>query len=344
MLRVAAAIAAAVWAGVFVADAVAAVTPGWECIPTAAGQAVVSGGTGAAPSCAAGRTAVLAPTYVSSGVGGKPTVVFAALNVQVVSGSGSTSGAVNGVGNVVIGYAENSNGYLRPGSHDLVVGANNGWKGYGEIVGGNKDQASGNYAAVVGQSNVASGPASFAGGQANTASGAGASASGGMHNVAKGAQASVVGGEFNLASDPFAGIVAGCDGVAGTGNRLVASCSAAGIEGILGGFQPTASGLESTVSSGEGDTASGRAASVSGGIFSFASGEAAVVVGGNESEATGNFASVLGGFQNTASTFDATVSGGFSNTASAEGASVLGGRFNKATSKCQAIPAAPGSC
>ena len=45
-----------------------AVTPGWECVPTTAGQAVVSGGTGSKPSCSGG-TAVLAPTYVSSGVG-----------------------------------------------------------------------------------------------------------------------------------------------------------------------------------------------------------------------------------------------------------------------------------
>lgn len=48
-----------------VADA-QAVVPGWECIPAAAGQAVVSGGTGNAPSCGAGTTPVLAPTYVSA--------------------------------------------------------------------------------------------------------------------------------------------------------------------------------------------------------------------------------------------------------------------------------------
>src|SRR5437764_12535738 len=85
---------------VFAAGALAAVTPGWECVPTTAGQAVVSGGTGSAPSCGAGTTAVLAPTYLGSGVGGKPTVQFVAVNVQIVSGSGSTSGTVNGEGNV----------------------------------------------------------------------------------------------------------------------------------------------------------------------------------------------------------------------------------------------------
>ena len=55
------------WASV----ASAAVTPGWECVPAAAGGAVVSGGTGSTPSCAGDSTAVLAPTYVSSGVGGQ---------------------------------------------------------------------------------------------------------------------------------------------------------------------------------------------------------------------------------------------------------------------------------
>ena len=62
----------------------------WECIPTPAGQAGVSGGTGAAPSCGAGTTAVLAPTFVVSGVGGLPPDAFSGVNVQVVSGSGTT--------------------------------------------------------------------------------------------------------------------------------------------------------------------------------------------------------------------------------------------------------------
>src|SRR5436305_713667 len=78
------------------ASATASNVPGWECIPTTAGQAVLSGGTGASPTCAAGTTAVLAPSFVSAGVGGKPTVVFSGVNVQILSGSGATNGAVNG--------------------------------------------------------------------------------------------------------------------------------------------------------------------------------------------------------------------------------------------------------
>ena len=67
---------------------------------------MLSGGTGASPVCSAGTTAVLAPTYVPTDVGGKPTVVFSTVNVQIVSGSGSTGGAVNGEGNLIVGYAE----------------------------------------------------------------------------------------------------------------------------------------------------------------------------------------------------------------------------------------------
>src|SRR3989440_10041055 len=88
--------AVSVWLGVVAGNAWGAVTPGWECIPTAAGQAVVSGGTGSAPSCGAGTTSVLAPTYVSSGVGGKPAAQFASVNGQIVSGSGSTDRVLNG--------------------------------------------------------------------------------------------------------------------------------------------------------------------------------------------------------------------------------------------------------
>jgi len=115
---------------------------GWECVPAAAGQSVLSGGTGSVPSCPQADTAVLAPSYVSSGVGGKPTVTFSGVNVQVVSGSGSTSAAVNGEGNLVVGYAENSYNHQQSGSNDLVVGSANGWSGYGEIVGGTATRCS----------------------------------------------------------------------------------------------------------------------------------------------------------------------------------------------------------
>src|SRR5205085_1645277 len=178
----------------------AAVTPGWECIPTTAGQPVVSGGKGAAPSCGAGTTAVLAPTYLSSGVGGKPTVQFAAVNVQIVSGSGATDGAVNGKGNLVIGYDENPAGRAQTGSHDLILGERNSWTGYAELVSGYNDTAKGSYAATLGASNSASGTyATVTGGLANAATGTATGVSGGFHNIASASFTSVSGGCSNLA-------------------------------------------------------------------------------------------------------------------------------------------------
>src|SRR5437764_3237478 len=168
--RSAAAIAAAfVYLGVVAGAAWGAVTPGWECVPTAAGQAVVSGGTGPAPSCGAGTTAVLAPTFIPSGVGGKPTVQFAAVNVQIVNGAGSTA-SVNGKGNLVVGYDENPGALSQSGSHDLILGRNQSFTGFAELVGGFQNTATGSYSAVLGAFNTASGTyATVTGGQNNAA-------------------------------------------------------------------------------------------------------------------------------------------------------------------------------
>src|SRR5690348_15688625 len=155
---------------VFAAVAPATVTPGWECVPTTAGRAVVSGGTGSAPSCGTGTTAVLAPTYVATGVGGKPTVEFAAVNVQIVSGAGTTDATPNGEGNLVLGYDENPTGRPQTGSHDLILGERDSWKGYGELVAGYDDAANGKYAAALGTGNTASGAyATVTGGSGNSA-------------------------------------------------------------------------------------------------------------------------------------------------------------------------------
>ena len=71
------------------------------------------------------------------------TIRFSGVNVQVVNGTGSTDGTVNGLGNLVIGYQE-----FRPddgvsindrrGSHNLVVGKENNYSNgswAGQVVG-----------------------------------------------------------------------------------------------------------------------------------------------------------------------------------------------------------------
>lgn len=110
----------------------ASAAPAWECVPTTAGQAVTSGGAGGTPSCSSG-VPVLAPSYVAAGVDGKATVQFSGVNVQIIDGSGSTS-TVNGTGNLVLGYDDTLG--TQTGSHDLILGENQSYTSYGEIVGG----------------------------------------------------------------------------------------------------------------------------------------------------------------------------------------------------------------
>ena len=184
-------------------------TPGWECVPTIATQPVTSGGTAAQPSCPGLNTPVLAPTFVSSGVGGKPTAVFANVNVQIVDGDGMTT-TTNGKGNLVLGYGENPG--TQTGSHDFILGEGQTYTGVGDIVGGENNGASGDW--------------EFVGGEGNTASGTGAS---------------VAGGQFNLAADPFSTVVGGCENVAGHGTPTSDACGASGDEAILGGHLNTAS-------------------------------------------------------------------------------------------------------
>ena len=356
MKRIALVFAIAAAAVAYNASAAMAVTPGWECIPTTAGQAVVSGGTGAVPSCAGGTTAVLAPTFVSSGVGGKPTVEFSAVNLQIVSGSGSTNGTPNGEGNLVVGYAENANNQSRTGSNNLVVGADNGWTSSGGIVGGTGNLVAAIGASVFGKFNIANAPSSFVGGGCGNVAGSGRPSNkkcpsggaqavlGGHANRATGAQSTISGGQFNESADLFASIAGGCENLAGPGSLLSGTCTA-GAEAVLGGFENQASGLESTVSGGALGTASGGTASVAGGQGNVASGGNAFIAGGDFNGASGSFDAILGGFENSTNGFDSTVSGGETNSATGNEASVLGGEGNSASTNCQAIPAAPiGSC
>jgi hypothetical protein len=313
------------------------------CVPSTAGQAVSSDGNGSA-ACSGAATKVALPAssadqqalisilphirFSTSGVGAKPTIQFSGVNVQVVSGSGTTNGTLNGEGNLVVGYAENISNRTRTGSNDLIVGLNNGWSSFGQIVGGRNNVASGLYATAVGDGNAARGIDSFVAGLGNAASGAESSVSGGTGNVAFGSQASVTGGHLNQARGASSSVVGGCENVAGPGSPSSGSCLP-DAEAVLGGLDNVASGLKSTISGGQANGATGTAATVA---------------GGSSSTASGSTSSILGGFENLATTPGASVSGGDLNTASAIAASVLGGQNNTASTNCQAIPATPGSC
>jgi hypothetical protein len=238
-------------------------------------------------------------------VGGKPTVEFSSVNVQVVSGSGSTSATPNGEGNVIVGYAENTKSFSQTGSNDLIVGSDNGWKSYGDIVGGFSDQANGEYATAVGYDDTASGAYSTAAGEVNKATGTGASAIGGAHNTASGHEAAVAGGEYNLASDQLSFIGGGCDSVAGTSTALTGTCPTTGAEAILGGSTNVASGLLSTIAGGQTDLASASNSVAAGGEYNVASDPFSMTSAGCD-----NVAGTATANTNTCGTGGEAVSGG----------------------------------
>lgn len=279
----------------------AGVTPGWECIPTAAGQPIVSGGTGAGPSCGSGSTAVLAPTYVPSGIGGKATVQFAKVNVQIVNGGGTTS-TDNGTGNLVLGYDESPG--TQTGSHNLVLGEKQTYSGYADIIGGFGNSDTSSYGAVFGQTNKASAGYALLGGASNSVSASAGTATGGFGNKVATADSAISGGCGNLVGPGTAPDENVCFDTAGHNGDFAS---------ITGGKRNTATGME---------------ASVSGGDTNLASGWTSVVAAGAENSATSTGTSVSGGDLNTARGLDASVAGGFSNLAAGSNSAVVAGEYN----------------
>ncbi len=232
-------------------------------------------------------------------------VVLTGFNLRIVDGSGDTGGAVTGLGNLIVGYNEDSVGSAndRTGSHNLIVGGEHAFSSYAGVVFGRGNTVSGKYASVsAGLGNVASGDySSVSGGggvffyygfySGNRASGSRASVSGGHSNTASGSRSSVSGGGNNTASSSTTS--------------------------VSGGFQNTASGSRSSVSGGFNNTATaggwvggGLYASVSGGRRNKASGDYASASGGKYNTASGKYASVSGGRNNFADENYSTVSGG----------------------------------
>jgi hypothetical protein len=152
------------------------------------------------------------------------TLLFSHMNLQVESGSGSTDGPVNGLGNVIIGYNEFPG--TQTGSHNLVIGHGQSFTSFGgtvaginnsisapwaSVLGGFDNQASGSFASVLtGLANTASGNgSSIGGGNAGTASGIDSFIAGGTNNRASGAGSFVGGGRDNAAAGPASSILGG---------------------------------------------------------------------------------------------------------------------------------------
>jgi hypothetical protein len=188
--------------------------------------------------------------YEEQGVAGKPTIQFSGVNVQVVSGAGKTHAAVNGEGNLVIGYDENpENRLVQTGSHNLVLGEDQSFRSYGGIVAGLFNTISGPFSSVTGgNTNEASGEtSSVTGGFGNGATASYSSVTGGGANRASGSEAWVGSGTFNTASALESSVVGGNENSATQVHAWVG-----------GGSKNTAAGAYSSVFGGKGLTASGE--------------------------------------------------------------------------------------
>jgi hypothetical protein len=250
--------------------------------------------------------------YEEHGVGGKPTIQFSGVNVQVVNGEGKTE-AVNGEGNLVIGYDENERDHAQTGSHDLVLGEEQTFTSYGGIVAGYSNSLTAALGSIIGgwENHVNEQGGSIVGGEGNRASGLNSSVAGGGYNEASGRDSTVNGGWVNDAEEWYAAVGGG------TGNK--------------------ASGVFASVSGGYGNTASGERAAVSGGVLNKASGFAASVGGGVSNAASGDHATVSGGFQNSATGEWTWIGGGYRNVAEGKYSSVGSGKERTATDEYEAV-------
>ncbi len=223
-------------------------------------------------------------------------LILEGMNFHIRNGLGATNGnpsdpdndfnetAINGKGNLVIGYNEDIHPYNfsgepasdKSGSHNVIIGHGHNYSSFGGLVVGKDNWISRPFASISGgRENVASGRlSSVSGGFRNTASGDISSVSGGTRNNASSFVSSISGGEFNIAS----GVVSS----------------------IGGGSKNIANGYSSSVTGGESNNANGDMSSVTGGA-------------GNN--ANGNKSSVGGGGSNNASGLESTVSGGHARTA-----------------------------
>lgn len=145
------------------------------------------------------------------------------VNLHVRSGSGSTTGAVNGRGNLIIGYNEPSaTDSVRTGSHNLVMGRLNSYASYGGIVGGIGNRITASFAsAISGESNTASASGSvIVGGLSNTTNATRAVVVGGWRNNAAGLDSAVLGGDSNTTQSSDTTIAGGQNQTSAINGRM----------------------------------------------------------------------------------------------------------------------------
>src|SRR3954451_19319753 len=303
--------------------AVAAAAPVALCVPSAANTAITTPqGDGTCPSgktkrsladdadltAAKNRTTALEAKLAGvtrTTESGITTLKFEGMNVQVDSGSGQTDGALNAMGNLILGYNEPCDSAKHTGSHNLILGTGQAYTSYGSVLGGVGNSSLSHDELLAGFGNTASGPeADVTGGWGNKASGRFSAVTGGRGNAAKASYGSVTGGAYNTASDTYTSITGGGCGIAGPGpapsDPSCESPTGDAFAAITGGVGNAATGRAATVTGGDGNVASGQGSSVTGGFLNKAAGSGAAVTGGLDNRSDGYAASVAGGSSDTA--------------------------------------------
>lgn len=233
------------------------------------------------------------------------TLLISGVNLQLVNGAGSTS-AVNGLGNLIVGYNESDSLTTeRGGSHNLVMGRWNQYGSFSGIAHGLRNSVLDAESAVIaGSNNVVSGVRSAVlGGDQNTASGNKVVAMGGVQNEAKGSVSVAMGGENNEVDGTA------CIALGGRNNAALG-----GHDVLVGGGNNVTSGDKSVLVGGQ-------------------SNQTVMEEGGNA-----QYSAIFGGRFNQASDYCGSIFGGTSNSLSAglnspsnyssQGKTIVGGTDN----------------
>ena len=130
-------------------------------------------------------------------------IYFRAINVQIRNGLGGSE-TINGLGNLIIGYDEDTGGDTKTGSHNIVVGKGHTYTNYCGFVAGENNSITGSFASVTGGANC-------------TAAGNFSSVCGGHSNVAEGYCSTISGGYNNRAIEDTSTISGGRDLVTNNG-------------------------------------------------------------------------------------------------------------------------------
>lgn len=199
----------------------------------------------------------LVPGVASLNGDPRESLLLDGLNLAIRNGSGAQD-AVNGLGNVVVGYdAPNPDpSRNKSGSHNVVVGTGNGYTSHSGIVSGDQNFVGSAFAAAIG-------------GQGNGAFERwGAVVIGGTRNDARGQTSTVIGGDANTSTGGSAVVLGGISNTAALTNYVV-----------VGGEDNDSSGPECSAGGG-----GCRAGVVVGGHNNEAYGQWSVAIGGQDTD------------------------------------------------------------